>query len=204
MSRLLLNLLALLTLLPFMAQAQDGPESPLRGGPGHGGPPGPPAPDGPKQSPLSFEEARSYAARAAVVVRQLQVGGLSLKRTPQGQRLSLSLSLSYLGSPVASVILRPDLSFAERPAVPLLSDVSQLPALSMAGRGTLAGQVGRLAAAGLAQATGPHVRVALLLGGAAVTDLRFDRKTGILLAEPPDGGPAGQRGKPPGPKPPKK
>ncbi|MGY2895406.1 hypothetical protein [Deinococcus sp. UYEF24] len=202
MSRLLLYLLTLLTLLPFAVQAQEGPEGSPHGGPGLSGPPGPPAPDGPKQSPLSFEEARSYAARAAVVVRRLQVGNLSLKRTPQGQRLSLSLS--YMGSPVTSVILRPDLSFAERPAVPLLSDVPQLPALSTAGRETLTGQVSRLAASGLAQATGPHVRVALLLGGAAVTDLRFDRKTGILLAEPSDGGPEGQKGKPPGPKPPKK
>lgn len=202
MPRLLPNLLVLL-LLPFTAQAHSGP-GPLPGGGFPRGPrlSGPPAPNGPKQPPLSFEEARNYAMRAAAVAGQLQAGSLSLKRTPQGQRLNLALT--YQGRPVALVTLRPDLSFAERPGVPLLPDVSQLPALGSAERQTLTEQIGRLATSGLAQATGPHVRVALLSDGAAVADLRFDRATGILLAEAPDRSPDGARGGPTGPRPPKK
>lgn len=203
MSRLLPNLLTLLTLLPLAAQAQSGPDG-FPGNPSSGGPgmSGPPAPGGPRQPPLSFDEARSYAMRAAAVARRLQAGSLSLKRTPQGQRLNLALT--YQGRPVALVTLRPDLSFAERPGVPLLPDVSQLPVLGSAEHQTLTEQIGRLATSGLAQATGPHVRVALLSGGAAVADLRFDRATGVLLAEPPARGPDGSKGGPAGPKPPKK
>lgn len=177
----MLRLLALLTLLllPFPARAQAG----LPAGPPHR-PGGPPPPDGPGTLPLSFEVSRSFAARAAAVAGQLQPGALSLKKTPQGPRLSLALT--YLGRPVAGVILQGDLSFAERPAVPLLPDVTTLPTLSSAQRALLTNAVTTLAASGLAQAAGPQVRVALLSSGAPVTDLRFDRASGILLAEPPE------------------
>ena len=117
---------------------------------------------------------------------QLQAGALSLKKTPQGPRLSLALT--YLGRVVASVILQPDLSFAERPAVPTLPDVKAVPTLSSTQRGVLTKEVSILAASGLAQAAGPQVRVVLLLNGAPVTDLRFDRASGILLTEPPERG----------------
>lgn len=164
--------------------------------PPHGmrpGPPGPPRPEGPATPPLSFDQARGYAARAATVARQLYPGSLSLRQTPQGPRLSLSLT--YMGRAVTSVLLKGDLSFAERPAVPLLPDARHLPVLGTADRQRLNTQVGALATSGLAQATGPQVRVALLVNGAPVADLRFDRASGILLAEP--SGPP--NGRPPGP-----
>ena len=196
MFRLLRALFVSLTLFaPALTQAA--PES-RRGVPG---PVGPPAPGGPRPQPLSFEDSRGYAARAAVVARQLQPGSLSLNRTPQGQRLSLSLM--FLGRPVARVVVGRGLSFAERPAVPLLADALSLPVLSFAERQALSQQVGALLTSGLAQAAGRQVRVALLWNGAAVGELRFDRATGILLAEPPDrdrgrgGGP--ERGMPKSP-----
>ncbi len=189
----LITLFVSLTLLAS-ALTQAGPEG-RRGGVGSAGPVGPPAPGGPRPQPLSFEDSRGYAARAAGVARQLQPGSLSLNRTPQGQRLSLSLT--FLGSPVASVVVGRDLSFAERPAVPLLADVPALPVLSVAERQALSQQVGALLTSGLAQAAGRQVRVALLWNGAAVAELRFDRATGILLAEPPDRGRRGDPGKGP-------
>ena len=104
------------------------------------------------------------------------------------------LSLLFLGSPVAMVVVRPDLSFAERPAVPLLTDAAQLPVLGSTERRTLSAQVGALFTSGLAQAAGLQVRVALLWNGAAVGELRFDRASGILLAEPLGKGAPGQDG----------
>lgn len=126
------------------------------------------------------------------MARQLQPGSLSLNRTPQGQRLSLM----FLGRPVARVVGR-GLSFAERPAVPLLADVPSLPVLSSAERQALSEQVWALLTSGLAQAAGRQVRVALLWNGAAVAELRFDRVTGILLAEPPNRGRGGGPGRGP-------
>jgi hypothetical protein len=181
----MLRLLAILTLLLVPLQAGAQAHLPPAGPPHRPGG-GPPPPDGPGTLPLSFEVSRSFAARAAMLTGQLQPGALSLKKTPQGPRLSLALT--YLGRTVTSVILQSDLSFAERPNVPLLPDVKVLPALSSAQRGGLAKEVATLAASGLAQATGPQVRVALLLGGAPVSELRFDRASGMLLAEPPDRG----------------
>ena len=189
MFRLLKTLFVSLTLFAS-ALTQAAPEG-RRGG----GPVGPPTPGGPRPQPLSFEDSRGYAARAAGVARQLQPGSLSLNRTPQGQRLSLSLM--FLGRPVARVVVGRGLSFAERPAVPLLADVPSLPVLSSTERQTLSEQVGALVTSGLAQAAGRQVRVALLWNGAAVTELRFDRVTGILLAEPPDRGRGGGPGRGP-------
>ena len=191
----MLRFLFVLTLLlaPFQAGAQAGAPA----GPPHR-PGGPPPPDGPGTRPLSFDVSRSFAARAAGVAGQLQVGALSLKKTPQGNRLSLALT--YLGRVVASVILQPDLSFAERPAVPTLPDVKAVPALSSTQRGVLIKDVSTLATSGLAQAAGPQVRVVLLLNGAPVTDLRFDRASGVLLTELPDR----DQGRADGPKNPRK
>ena len=189
MFRLKTLFVSLLLLAPALTQAaQEG----RRGGVG---PVGPPAPGGPRPQPLSFEDSRGYAARAAAVARQLQPGSLSLNRTPQGQRLSLSLL--FLGRPVARVVVGSGLSFTERPAVPLLTDVASLPVLSSAERQALSQQVGALLTSGLAQAAGRQVRVALLWNGAAVGELRFDRATGILLAEPPDRGRGGGPGRGP-------
>ena len=118
------------------------------------------------------------------MVSQLGVGSLNVRRTPQGPRLSLSLT--FMGRPVATVMLNADLRFTDRQAVPLLPDSPAPPALSAADRQELSRQIRELVASGLATATGPHVRVALLSSGAPVTDLRFDRASGILLAEPPE------------------
>jgi len=202
----LLPLLALLALLCSqasglvspLAQPPPGPVVLLR----PGGPPtpgGPPAPAIPREPPLGFEEARRIAVRAAGLVRQLQAGPLALRPTPQGQRLTLTLT--YQGRPVATVTLRDDLSFADRASVPLLPASQHLPVLSSSEQAALRARVAALAASGLAQATGPHLRVALLSNGAAVADLRFDRATGILLAEPAGKGPPGDKApkKPPAP-----
>ena len=191
----MLRFLFVLTLL--LAPLQAGAQAGAPAGPPHR-PGGPPPPDGPGTRPLSFDMSRSFAARAAAVAGQLQAGELSLKKTPQGPRLSLTLT--YLDRVVASVMLRPDLSFAERPDVPTLPDVMAVPTLSSTQRGTLAKEVATLAASGLAQAAGPQVRVALLLNGAPMSDLRFDRASGILLAEPPER----DRGRSDGPKAPRK
>jgi len=193
----LLPILALLALLCSqaaglvspLAQAPPGPV-PIPGGP--------PPPRGPREQPLGFEEARRTAVRAAGLVRRLQAGSLVLRPTPQGQRLTLILT--YQGRAVATVTLRDDLSFADRAAVPLLPASQRLPSISSGERDALNARVAALATSGLAQATGPHLRVALLSNGAAVADLRFDRATGILLAEPAGKGPPGDKApkKPPG------
>ena len=191
----MLRFLAILTLLllPLQVGAQAGAPA----GPPHR-PSGPPPPDGPGTRSLSFDVSLSFAARAAGVAGQLQAGALSLKKTPQGPRLSLALT--YLGRVVASVILQPDLSFAERPAVPTLPDMKAVPPLSRTQRGVLIKDVSTLVTSGLAQAAGPQVRVVLLLNGAPVTDLRFDRASGILLTEPPEQ----DRGRSGGPRAPRK
>ncbi|GGQ96496.1 hypothetical protein [Deinococcus ruber] len=168
--------------------AATAPPAPLGGPPVRGGPP---PPHGPPASPLGFDESRRYAARAAAVARQLQVGEVRLRPTPQGPRLALSLT--YLGRPVTSVLLRSDLSFAELGGLPLLPDTAALPSITSADRSTLQQRIGALAVSGLAVATGPQVHVSLLSKGAAVADLRFDRASGVLLAEPPDRGRGGPK-----------
>ena len=182
-------LLLSLTAGPALAQAQELPAPP--GKPGHGPfPGGPPAPHGLPPLPLSFDEARNYAVRAAAVARQLQVGDVRVWPTPQGPRLGLTLT--YLGRPVTNVLLRADLSFAERGGTPLLPDAAALPSVTSAERRALQQRVSALAVSGLAVVTGPQVRVTLLSQGAAVADLRFDRASGVLLAE------SGGREGPPG------
>ncbi|ULH16599.1 hypothetical protein MF271_08505 [Deinococcus sp. KNUC1210] len=189
----------MLALASVVAQGQAtgpaaAPPAPLDGPPVRGGPP---QPHGPPALPLSFDESRRYAARAAVVARQLQVGEVRLRPTPQGPRLALSLT--YLGRPVTSVLLRADLSFAELGGLPLLPDTAAVPSITSTDRDSLQRRVEALAVSGLAVAAGPQVHVALLSKGAAVADLRFDRASGVLLAEPPDRG----RGDPKNDRPPR-
>ncbi|WP_425146472.1 hypothetical protein [Deinococcus sp.] len=201
MSRLFLAWTLLLTLVQPVALAKGGPDadgSPAQAPSSHR----PPAPNGPPPTPLGFDEARTYAARAAAVARQLQAGAVQLWPTAQGPRLSLSLT--YQGRPVGSVFLGADLSFAERGTAPLLPDAGGLPILTAAEHQRLQQYVQTLVVSGLAVVAGPQVRVALLSQGAAVADLRFDRTTGKLLAEPGGGDGGAGHGKPAVPKPPKR
>ncbi|GGJ70452.1 hypothetical protein [Deinococcus aquiradiocola] len=149
--------------------------------------PGGPPPRGPRPEPLSFADARAFAARAASVVRQVKAGELRVRPSPQGPRLTVPLL--FQGRPVAEVVLDRDLNFVERPAVPLLEDVTVPPAVSAKARAGLDARVAGLAASGLAEGAGRHVRVPLVYAGAVVTDLRFDRVSGVLLAEPDRPGP---------------